>query len=124
MTTKYSGSTLCANNYWEGWLINVSPALPAGYIKTIATLIFWLLIAAERTGNEKLLNHFDVFVMWMHILKKFKEQILSPQVSMNDTVTIQIEDISVTAVRMQHGTDRSLQGITIRIMKKQKITGI
>ena len=43
--------------------------------------------------------------------KQIEKQITSPQISMYDLETIEINNISVTAVRMQHGTDRSLQGI-------------
>ncbi|NLE06613.1 MAG: MBL fold metallo-hydrolase [Crenarchaeota archaeon] len=43
--------------------------------------------------------------------KQIESQIISPRISMNDLKTININGITVTAVRMQHGTDRSLQGI-------------
>jgi L-ascorbate metabolism protein UlaG (beta-lactamase superfamily) len=43
--------------------------------------------------------------------KQIESQIISPLLSMNDLETVNINGIKVTAVRMQHGTDRSLQGI-------------
>ena len=43
--------------------------------------------------------------------KQIESQIISPQLSMNNLETISINDIAVTAVKMQHGTTRSLDGI-------------
>lgn len=43
--------------------------------------------------------------------KQIESQIISPQISMNDLETLDINGITVMAVRMQHGTDRSLQGV-------------
>jgi len=44
-------------------------------------------------------------------LKQIESQIISPEISMNNMKKMIINDISVIAVRMQHGTGRSLQGL-------------
>ena len=43
---------------------------------------------------------------------KIATQIICPNLSMNESKRIEINDFSVTAIRMQHGTDRSLEGIS------------
>jgi L-ascorbate metabolism protein UlaG (beta-lactamase superfamily) len=43
---------------------------------------------------------------------KIEPQIISPNLSMNESKRIKIKDFSVTAIRMQHGTDRSLEGVS------------
>ncbi len=42
---------------------------------------------------------------------KIESQIISPDLSVNESKSIRINNISVTAIRMQHGTDRSLEGV-------------
>jgi len=44
-------------------------------------------------------------------LKQIESQIISPQISINNLEKMDFNDISVTAVRMQHGTDRSLKDV-------------
>jgi L-ascorbate metabolism protein UlaG (beta-lactamase superfamily) len=41
-----------------------------------------------------------------------KSQIISPNLSINESKGLKINGISVTAIRMQHGTNRSLEGIS------------
>lgn len=43
--------------------------------------------------------------------KQIESQIISPQISLNNIETISINNVSITVVRMQHGTDRNLSGI-------------
>ena len=43
---------------------------------------------------------------------KVESQIICPYLSMNETKRIKINDFSVTAIRMQHGTNRSLEGVS------------
>lgn len=43
---------------------------------------------------------------------KIEPQIISPDLSMNESKRIIINDFSVTTIRMQHGTDRSLEGLS------------
>jgi L-ascorbate metabolism protein UlaG (beta-lactamase superfamily) len=64
--------------------------------------------------NTKLICPPQVFKVIKDTCVNFKQiesQIISPQIPMNDLKTININGITVTAVRMQHGTDRSLQGV-------------
>ncbi len=42
---------------------------------------------------------------------QIKEQILSPQMAINESKKIKVNDITVTVIKMQHGTDRSLEGV-------------
>jgi len=42
---------------------------------------------------------------------QINSQIISPNLSINESEKIKINGISVTAIRMQHGTNRSLEGI-------------
>ena len=43
---------------------------------------------------------------------KIESQIICPSLLMNESKRIEINDFSVTAIRMQHGTDRSLEGVS------------
>ncbi len=43
---------------------------------------------------------------------KIAAQIICPNLSMNESKKIEINGLSVTAIRMQHGTDRSLEGVS------------
>lgn len=43
---------------------------------------------------------------------KIETQIISPNLAMNESKEIKINGFSVTAIRMQHGTDRSLEGLS------------
>lgn len=43
--------------------------------------------------------------------EQIEGQILSPQLSMNEQETMTVNGIQLTVVRMQHGTNRSLQGV-------------
>jgi L-ascorbate metabolism protein UlaG (beta-lactamase superfamily) len=43
-----------------------------------------------------------------------ESRIICPDLSMNESKRIKINDFSVTAIRMQHGTDRSLEGVSIQ----------
>jgi L-ascorbate metabolism protein UlaG (beta-lactamase superfamily) len=43
---------------------------------------------------------------------KIESQIISPNLTMNESKNIKINNISVTVIRMQHGTDRSLEGVS------------
>jgi L-ascorbate metabolism protein UlaG (beta-lactamase superfamily) len=42
---------------------------------------------------------------------KIKSQIICPNLAINESKEIGINDISVSAIRMQHGTNRSLEGL-------------
>jgi L-ascorbate metabolism protein UlaG (beta-lactamase superfamily) len=44
---------------------------------------------------------------------QIESQIISPGLSMGESKKIKINDLSVTAIRMQHGTNRSLEGINV-----------
>ncbi len=44
-------------------------------------------------------------------MEQISSQIVTPQLSMHEAETISIAGVTVTAVRMQHGTDRNLEGI-------------
>ena len=43
---------------------------------------------------------------------KIESQIICPNLSINESKSIRINDILVTAIRMQHGTNRSLEGVS------------
>ena len=43
---------------------------------------------------------------------KIESQIISPDLSINELKRIKINDFTVTAIRLQHGTDRSLEGVS------------
>jgi L-ascorbate metabolism protein UlaG (beta-lactamase superfamily) len=43
---------------------------------------------------------------------QIKSQIISPALSMNESKKMKIKGISVTAIRMQHGANRSLEGLS------------
>ena len=43
---------------------------------------------------------------------RIEPQIISPDLSIGESKRIRINDFSVTAIRMQHGTDRSLEGVS------------
>jgi L-ascorbate metabolism protein UlaG (beta-lactamase superfamily) len=43
---------------------------------------------------------------------QIKSQIISPNLSINESEKIKVNGILVTAIRMQHGTNRSLEGVS------------
>jgi L-ascorbate metabolism protein UlaG (beta-lactamase superfamily) len=46
-----------------------------------------------------------------HNFLQIEAQIISPQIAINESKTIKVNGISVTVIRMQHGTMRNLEGI-------------
>jgi len=68
----------------------------------------------EKNKNTKMICPPQVFNEMKDSCSNFSQveaQIISPDISMHEAKNLEINGISLTAIRMQHGTNRSLEGI-------------
>jgi len=68
-----------------------------------------------NNSKAKMICPSQVYKQMKDSCKRFdliKWQIISPKLSMNELEKIRINDISVSVIRMQHGSDRSLKGVS------------